>query len=1432
MTNKESGTGGGAKVEHQWAATGVSGYPLAHPIVGQGAFYETFRHFIHLVDNEAEQFAHVFAMIAQWGVGKSRLGYELISQLNNTSPGWWVRKDDGTLAQAELFNDDADRNQYLGLYIRYSQVANDYHNVDNWFAYGLYKALLPLAKGHFDGSIQGQIAKEAYDRLIVKGFEESKLAEALEVSAAHSDETLYEDPDLATRLCQAAYAYLESFGIKYVLVVLDELETAAEAATYGLEVSDIKHLDGRAIKLMGKAIKEEDPRRKLPWLRYVALCSPAIGDELREVQSTARRFELTELQANAFSDVSDFVRTLEEDGRLGETYPAGLVEAAYAMSGGNFGWFNVIMANVDGALRQRRQRGETAVPSVGALFDELVRVSSRIREYVLDHNAIDALKLDDRAQLDSARELLYGQLPVPVSRYGESERETLLKARNEYDEPMALQFRRVEWDDLEASEALRASKFTRDKQAWRFAGVDQPLDLRQLLSNLGTYAIHETQGVRRTDGKHTLLIPIRQADFVQLVGLLYPHPASEDAARALWKKFLGTADIDPEDATHIGPSVAMIARLDLRHRTQGQSALVFRDPEQSAAHEKALTDRKAQPERERSREVLVGVMRVLDNNWAYQSVSPGFGDKDPMAIVTAPKGRAADSGGLVSLDALKLHPRGRLVLAWVRNEKELERLCDVASGQFGTEGRTPVLAFTSSRNLVDTFEGASSDKLKNAGSYLMLCQLTASEEHALRQVGIPGSDCKGFRLDGHGFTTAFNNRLQGLARPLREQAGEWRRDLNAQGRIAWPLRPSGRLKDEEKKTLFDAWRFLMIEKDPPGALADLDDKSPVDIDDLTQLLPKLSITPKARAAGYTEEECAGLFSPLNDRAEPHVPPFLLGIIARLYGGQAWTFEAAQREWFWGYTWEAAKPREIFADWLGQACELGFATQEPGKTKASQRYSLRTRNELDNAITEASNWLEGDYRKIVDVMKIVFGEGKVQELFGPEGSAAPGTKTVRARHLLEKAKESVLDLASLEGAGAGGESDDAARSKRFCEAARRRRKALDSVRWVYLRDEYREMQRDENVRTLDFNDDTRPLWARIRRAELFASEARQAESRIRKRVESLSQEMQADLPTGFPIQLFTLSLQKIANILTGALGTEPPATETQVAQTVEPGTLRQHLRDLQVAEAIGQLEKLASELGIDLAQGEEKAMEDIQGQIISGFRELRTSHEQIRTQLLAVAGRTQALEDALNNAPENFSYPAETPSFTNLKNRPAQIEELLDEVSSEDVDELRSTYDGPARLGNFQPLMNGARGLFSTPKSNLQELSGHVRTLENAVSGYRKRLLESEELQAAERATNALRKAQQKAAHASLEMPDLEALVSLRAAADRISEKTDELVAECEAGLADTGVSVERWGRVVASIDHGEDPELESAEAEALVGHGLVERTYRLCGSKE
>ena len=268
---------------------------------------------------------------------------------------------------------------------------------------------MPLATGQFDNSIHLSIARETSDRLEVKGFERAKLAAALELDKKHPDQELFENPTLVTTLCERAYAYLQNFGIKYVLLVLDELETAGEASTYGIEEKDMKYLDGRAIKMIGAAIKEEDPRRKLPWLRYLALCSPVIGHELREIQSLARRFELMELQANAFSDVSDFVRKLGEQGRLSATYPQGSVEAAYSMSAGNFGWFNVLMANVETKLQELG-----GGVSLGRFFSETARSSSRISDHVLDTKSLDQLTLPATYKPQGA-EFLFGQLPRPLA---------------------------------------------------------------------------------------------------------------------------------------------------------------------------------------------------------------------------------------------------------------------------------------------------------------------------------------------------------------------------------------------------------------------------------------------------------------------------------------------------------------------------------------------------------------------------------------------------------------------------------------------------------------------------------------------------------------------------------------------------------------------------------------------------------------------------------------------------------------------------------------------------------------------------------------------------------------------------------------------------------------------------------------------------------
>ena len=1397
--------------QHQWSPGGVSGYPLTHPIVGQGEFFQTFQHFIHVVEHDQEGFVQVFATVAPWGVGKSRLGYELIGQINDAARGWFTRQAGGGIADSGLFRDAPDRDKYLGLFIRYTQIANEHQNTDNWFGYGLYKALLPLAKEEFDGSIQGNIAKEAYDRLFGLGFEKDKLAAALQLSAGHTPEKLYGDKTLVTRLCEAAYAYLKTFGIEYVVVVLDELETITESVTFGQEEGDLRRLDGAAIKLIARAIKEEDPRHKLPWLRYVALCSPAIGDELREVQSTARRFELVDLSRNAFADVSDFVRKLREEGRLAQEYPTGVVEAAYAMSGGNFGWFNVIMSSVDQVLRDLG--GEA---TLGRIFSECVAKSARVKTHVLDHTVLRGIDVP-AGQRALVEEFLYGQLPRPLSAWTDEQRELLTKANNEYGEEISEYFQRVEWTEDQCAQALRDGRFQREKDRWKLGGIDQLLDLQQLLANLGTYAIHETKGQPPQAGRHVLLVPLAQRDFCDLVAMLYPHPAVEDAARALWRIFFhNTTDFPPERATHLGPSGSMLQRLNLRLRRDNAQTQVLRDTEANTALEAALLAGKAQSENDRARQILTGGMRVLDDHWEYEPATPALRG-DFVAIETA----GGTKKGLLRADWLKLHPEGRAVLAWVRNIEEYEKLCDAVAAQFDKLGRTPLVVFTSSRALADQIASASSTKIRDSRSFATVFQLSPREETMLHQVGLPRAKWNGFVLGSGQFTTAFHTRSQSFYRLLKDHVGNWREALDKLGRIAWPFRPGGALREDDRDQLLRAWRWMFLDAETRRTLAQADEHCGFKVEEIIELLRRMESTPTARSS-YRAEERAGLFDRLNEGAEPQLPAFVAALVKHLFAGRRWSLDTAEREWFWGYAFEPQfRKKDVFGNWMALLCEMAFARLDPTVGDNEKRYCLINREHLAGDRQAAENWLNNDYTKIVnEQLVVVFGNDRVRTLFGPTG-----VKTLGARDRLDRAKESLEKLVTLEGKY-GTESDPVQYAELLRNGARLRLEVQKAVDWVYRAERFRELRPDDNLKTLNFENDAAPLWERIGKAALFADQVKKQRDQIVGRIEELKQTIEDETRalTAFPRPLFTRPLEKIRNILDGALVETPGESGTQRKQHEEPGTLRYHLQNLDVARATEKLDALAREVGLD--GGTPKPLAEISGQLASGYREFRSTFEKVESDLENQTLRIQSIDAQMQDAPADFQPPE---NWGSIKARPGIIADDLTEELPGEAERLLQEFDAPAKLGNFQPLMQEARKLLESPKASLGALGGDVLTAENKLAAYREQLLAESEVNAVIPAINAIERVIGRPQTATVSAADLAAKPTLKEAKEFVLRRAADCRRDGNAALAVTGVTFERWSETFDLLGRQQEPTLSSGEAEALVRNGFLRRTYALGG---
>ncbi|HIF9430028.1 TPA: hypothetical protein ACX6R9_001960 [Photobacterium damselae] len=1403
--------------QHRWAATGVSDYPPRDPLVGQSRFFKRFQTFLHTVDHADDRFAHVFAVEAEWGRGKSRLGHELVAQINDCSKGWFVRDDQGQLHDQKLFTVE-EQDKYLALYIRYSQVESKYQQADNWFAFGLYQALLPLATQSFDGSIQSEIAKQAYERLMPFGFKSELLADALQLDVNHSEEELYTDPNLVVGLVQAAYELLKRFGVQYVLVVLDELETVAEAATFGLEDEQDKRLDGQAIRLIGKAIKHEDPRRKLPWLRYVALCSPLLGQELREIQSVARRFELVELEHNAFADVSDYVASLLKDGKLGFDYPAGLVEAAYAMSGANFGWFNVVMANVDAVLSQYQQ-ADRSIDDVGELFEAVLAGSGRVAKHVLDKGAIEGIQTRDRALLGQCRSLLYGQLPVRLADV--SQATELLALKNEDQEPIAAHYRKLSVDRLQCRQALEQAKFRRDNDEWYYPAVEQALSLDTLLDNLRTFSIKE-QAASGDIG--AVLLPLSKGEFKYLLSLLYDHPAIEFAADALWHKLVGeTAELDASEATHIGPSVAMLLRLDLRYRSAQQNSLIFKDPSMGDGHEQAMVALGKQSSQKPIIKALTrvtGFVRLLDNNWGYdESLLDNKSGQDdaPLAILTEPRSR---QGGLFTLEGFKLHPEGKALFAWVSNLTELENLHSFSTEYCRKSGRMPVLALTASAHLTEQYTRLEeNNELRDA---ILLHYVNPSEADQLERIGLSVQICQqhGVSLSPESFTAKFKNKLHALSTFANEAIHKWRQRLQKRGLIAWPLKVDGKLSQNDRDLLFNGWYQLAIAHSELNGVLDLQQQHGVPVDELSSLLDKLKVPGSYMAKGYTADEHAGLFTELNNvqRSQVQIPLFLARI-AHPNKQHKWQFERFKQQFYFAYVAETnITAKGVFNDWMWWCGELNLLTlTNPSEKQAIWESYPRSR--LENAITEAQNWFSGNdqdsYKANVEVMSRVYGYGRINEVFAPLGKNQLGYATVEAKEQLEKAQ--VLFSALKQQEEQLEDITQVGEAHILAGLVNKRAEVLDLVAKVKPLNSSIPTLKDAHI--LDLEDKGTSLYQRVEQACLFAEFVERSAERISNRLTDLINDVDADCATlsHFPKSLYTNTLRTIGHILDGALKEDASSATGKKEQQAGSDTLLHYLRKLDLGKAQDKLSALATEVGLNLHTEQQLPMSEIQGSILSSYRNCKERFEKLINNLDEQSQRAQKLQQLLSSATAAYEYADDIAELPKLVMKLQLIEDAIADLP-DDAENKRQSMQASLRNGQFAGLRDLPEELMKSARGQIAPIQGRLNNIENNLAAVKRNAIV--QVNSWLPLLKPLLVSQQQPLPDELTLADVDKLGVSEFV--MVCDKTlSDWQSQGEAILQDTGLTLAEWQPVYEALSQSQEPMLTPEQRQGLVDKGIV-----------
>jgi len=274
-----------------------------------------------------------------------------------------------------------------------------------------------------------------------------------------------------------------------------------------------------------------------------------------------------------------------------------------------------------------------------------------------------------------------------------------------------------------------------------------------------------------------------------------------------------------------------------------------------------------------------------------------------------------------------------------------------------------------------------------------------------------------------------------------------------------------------------------------------------------------------------------------------------------------------------------------------------------------------------------------------------------------------------------------------------------------------------------------------------------------------------------------------------------------------------------------------LRDLKVSQASERLEQLAREVGCDLHSDRNLPLEEIQGNIATGYRNLLKAYEVEKERLTLCKKQIGQLAKVLSDLPSDFKYPESAPDFATLQSRPTTIERSLETSLDDDVDELITIHEKACRIGNFSPLMEQAKDLLRESKSALGGLAGHLTTLGNVVNGYRSDLLQDPELQRMERAYAALQRGLGITPTSPLKLSDLEAAATLADAKRKVEQRRKTLLDSSQPSLAGLPINFDKWSKMVEDLENGRSPSIDPQTASALVEKGLIQVTYRLGGSQ-
>lgn len=677
-------------ISKPWAAKGVALYPPSFCMVGQNQVFNALHQFRRSFwDGDSRDIAGFFVAFGDWGLGKTRLGYELVGEATGRIDQWLLNPNEHIIAPYHRADtkarvlEPALKDGILPLYVRYSSVCDDELDAATWVPRLAVEALKQTIEADPTAGGPSDLYEDLRSALHAKGVKLDHL-DCVRDSTSNFDDRL-----------TAAMQVLKKAGINHLWIIVDEVETPGDLKK-GLREDTPTKVDDEYLLMVSEVIKHENWRGRHPYVNFLLLCSLGMRDQIH-IGPNLRRASSVTLEPNQVTDVGNFVEHIKKSLADPEAvdYPVGTLEGAFLAANRNFGWLNVLMASIHETLARHRDRGETV--EAWELLRDFARTDARANHIFNDSAVLPLIGSVAGVPKKEIERLIYGQLPVAVGGPSSGSITATMAEALLQHEIAGRGKAFAELAQIHIDERGLANELTRPEIGFKakegktdtYYTPTCEISVVGLLEALRAFSVTVDKAKGGTAGDFVIYTDLEQ--WGEQLAALYPREGIDFAAEALHRIFL-KPEYRVDGARFVGMSFRLWREFNKLLVSSAESVRFFKDGQHEASLEQYV-QKNSDTKHRRASAVCLGLAKLIDER--LDSTRQASGLKDiPHQIMTS-------QFVTPSMEGLRVTPDGRVTIVYCLDE---EQTIDRLKSYVGLERVHPILVLFPATADISSFQ--------------------------------------------------------------------------------------------------------------------------------------------------------------------------------------------------------------------------------------------------------------------------------------------------------------------------------------------------------------------------------------------------------------------------------------------------------------------------------------------------------------------------------------------------------------------------------------------------------------------------------------------------------------------------------------------------------------------------------------------------------